>query len=369
VPCDRLLTIYLDAFLMTFVVLLSMTICLLGLTLLPLLRYEAWWVRSLDFPRFPLSIAFVVLVSLDLMLLDFSALGPWLILVTAMACLLYQLWWILPYTPLFPVEAKNASNIDPRRRIRIMTANVLATNRDASALLKLVSDNEPDVLVTLESDAWWQSKLDALETDFSFTIKCPLDNLYGMHVYSKLPLSERRIEFLVEPDVPSMHALVTIPSGDRIRIHFLHPSPPSPTENDSSSERDAELLIVAKSVRRSSLPLIVTGDLNDVAWSATTRLFRKMSRLIDPRVGRGMFNTFHAVSDIRRLPHFGSDHFALFTALSLEPQQEKRSDGFGIDEEELRWVNEKIEDQDVSADDVPRPENHKLSRVLANNHF
>lgn len=372
---------------MTFFVLTSMTILLVAFTLLPLWRYEVWCVRSLDFPRFQLSIVAMVILILDLALLDFSELGPWLMLTAAMVCLFYQIWWIAPYTPFFPVEVKTASQPASHRRIRILTANVLGTNRNSASFIKLVSDYKPDVLVSLESDAWWQSKLDELETDFPFTIKCPLDNLYGMHVYSKFPLRNRTIEFLVESDVPSMHALVKLPSGDQIRIHFLHPSPPSPTENEASSERDAELLMVAKSVGRSDWPVIVTGDLNDVAWSATTRLFRKISGLLDPRVGRGMFNTFHAdywfmrwpldhlfhsshfrLSNIHRLPHFGSDHFALFTELSLETQLGKRSNGLEADEEDRRWAKQKISDQDVSTEDVPQPENRQSSWTTEKNH-
>ena len=74
--------------------------------------------------------------------------------------------------------------------IRIITANVLTPNRNAGTLIELVREHSPDILVTLESDAWWQSRLDVLEPDYPYTIKCPLDNLYGMHVYSKLPLTE-----------------------------------------------------------------------------------------------------------------------------------------------------------------------------------
>ena len=70
--------------------------------------------------------------------------------------------------------------------IGIMTDNVLATNRKANSLIELVLENRSDVLVTLESDQWWQSKLDILEVEYSYTIKCPLDNLYVMHVYRYL---------------------------------------------------------------------------------------------------------------------------------------------------------------------------------------
>ena len=242
---------------------------------------------------------------------------------------------------------------------------------------------EPDILVSLESDKWWQSKLDILETDYPYTIKCPQENLYGMHVYSKLALSDSKIDFLVEPDVPSMHSLVQLSSGQQIRMHFLHPAPPSPTENDASSERDAELLIVAKSVRNAHIPVIVTGDLNDVAWSETTRLFRKISGLLDPRVGRGMFNTFHAgywfirwpldhlfhsehftLSKMCRLPRFGSDHFALLAELSFEPRKATDQNGLEPNGDDMMVANQKIVRQDASQDHVHQPGKRHASAGL-----
>ncbi|WP_372683396.1 endonuclease/exonuclease/phosphatase family protein [Desulfosarcina sp.] len=363
-----------DTSTMIFTVFIAATVLLVVFTFLPIWRYQAWWVRSLDFPRFQLSIVLSIIIGFEWVLLDFSLLSSWILIIFALACLVYQLWWIAPYTPFFPFEVKSATTLDSHGKIRIMTANILASNRNSAALIKLVHENEPDILVSLESDKWWQSKLDTLETDYPYTIKCPQENLYGMHVYSKLALSDSHIDFLVEPDVPSMHSLVRLQSGQQIRMHFLHPAPPSPTENDESSERDAELLIVAKSVRNAHIPVIVTGDLNDVAWSETTRLFRKISGLLDPRVGRGMFNTFHAgywfirwpldhlfhsehftLSKMRRLRYFGSDHFAILAELVFEANKEPQKPGLNADADDLAWAQAMANEQDVSKKDVPEP--------------
>src|SRR5690554_4175884 len=101
-----------------------------------------------------------------------------------------------------------------------------------------------------------------------YSMKCPLDNLYGMHVYSRLQLDETEISYLVEEGITSMHALPTLRPGDQVRVHSLHPAPPSPTETPESAERDAELVIVARTIVDSDQPVIVTEDLNDGAWSS-----------------------------------------------------------------------------------------------------
>lgn len=347
-----------------------LTLC----TLLPLLRTEVWWIRQFDFPRLQLSLLLLGMVGWNTIALDYSGWTAWLLLAASVSCFLYQVWWIVKYTPLYPVEVKTTESADPSRRLRLLTANVLMTNRRADQLLALVRQCDPDVLVTLESDRWWQERLDVLEADYPYTLKCPLDNLYGMHVYSRLTLTHAEITFLVEDDKPSMHASVTLLSGDQVRLHFLHPAPPSPTENDTSSERDAEILTVGRSLADTEEPAIVAGDLNDVAWSETTRTFRKISGLLDPRIGRGMFNTFHAdfwflrwpldhlfhsrhftLTQMRKLPSFGSDHFALFTELNLSPGATSQQSGLEADPEAVQRAQEKSEEEGVREEDVPRP--------------
>lgn len=230
------------------------------------------------------------------------------------------------------------------------------------------------MLVTLESDQWWEEQLKVIETELPYSVKCPLNNLYGMHVYSKLPLGEQEICYLVEQDVPSIHVSLTLRTGDKVRVHFLHPAPPSPTENPESAQRDAELVIVARSVAQSDQPVIVTGDLNDVAWSTTTRLLRKISGLLDPRVGRGALNTFYVdypfarwpldhlfhsshftLRDIQRLPSIDSDHFPLLTRLSFTAPSGGKQQGITAEAAEHQWSKEITEAQKVSQNDVPTP--------------
>ncbi|GAA4842978.1 endonuclease/exonuclease/phosphatase family protein [Algivirga pacifica] len=360
------------------VVLIICTVLTVILTVLPLSKQTHWVVRSMDFPRLQIVILIVFLLVAIIFFLD-EQLPLTLILIAAnVLCLIWQLWWILPYTIFWRQEVKLSKEDHPKRNLSIITFNVLTPNRNAEALIELVNKHQPDILVTLESDQWWENQLRVLEADMPYTVKYPLDNLYGMHVYSRLALHDQEIKFLVEEDVPSIHASIELQTGDKVRAHFLHPAPPSPTENTESAERDAELIVIARSVEKSNQPVLVTGDLNDVAWSSTTRLFRKISGLLDPRIGRGMFNTFHAkypflrwpldhlfhsdhftLRSIQRLPSIGSDHFPLFTSLAFTPTKGATQEGIEADAEDYNRTKEITNKKGVNVDDVPKP-NEKL---------
>lgn len=357
-----------------FIVLSIATLILVTTTLLPLWHNPHWLVRGWDFPRLQIFTLALLALAAELAWLDRSRPAAWICMALTLAVAVYQAWWIAPYTAPWPNEVEFATAHDADQRISIMTANVLQENRDADALLALVAKYQPDVLVTLESDTWWQARLDTLETDMPYTLKEPLDNLYGMHLYSRLELEEAETMYLVQAGVPSMHCLLTLRSGVKVRMHFMHPAPPSPTENEESTQRDAELVIVARSVEGSPQPIIVTGDLNDVAWSETTRLFRKISGLLDPRVGRGMFNTFHAkypfmrwpldhifhskhftLKHIERLPGIGSDHFPIYTELVYAPAAGADQDGLEADADDRSLADSIRAALGSNASDVPEP--------------
>ena len=173
-----------------------------------------------------------------------------------------------------------------------------------------------------------------IEKDYLYRVPVPLDNLYGMHLYSRLELKDIEVKFILSDEIPSIHTMVILPSGQPVQLYCLHPKPPSPTEAKDSTLRDAELLIVGDQIKDLDESCIVMGDLNDVAWSRTTRLFQRISGLLDPRVGRHFVNTFHAdypllrwsldhifhstdfaLVKMQRLPHIGSDHFPVYVVL------------------------------------------------------
>lgn len=118
---------------------------------------------------------------------------------------------------------------------------------------------------------------------------------------------------------------------------------------------------MGKRVHDATMPVIVCGDLNDVAWSRTTRLFQKTSGLLDPRKGRGFYSTFHAripglrfpldhifhtedfrLITMRRLPYIGSDHFPVYASLSYEPSAKGEQEAPIADKSEKQEANRTI---------------------------
>lgn len=330
-----------------------------------MIRHDAWWIRAFEFPRIQISVLTALVLILYLAAAGASAVLDLAIIAALALCLVFQLARIVRYTPVYPEQLAAGTAGNDENELRLLIANVLTPNRNAEALLEIIAGCKPDIVLAVETDDWWQSQLDALERNYPYAVKYPLDNTYGMHLYSRLELRDTEIRFLVEDEVPSIHGDVILRSGHPVELHCLHPAPPSPTENESSAERDAELLTVAKSLDSEARSVVVMGDLNDVAWSYSTRLFQKLSGLLDPRIGRGMYSTFHArypflrwpldhifcSTDFRllklsRLPYFGSDHFPIFAVLEHAPTAEKQHDApqpEGADRERAESMIEKVD--------------------------
>ena len=330
------------------------------------LPLDNWWVRGVEFPRIQIM---VLGVMAWIGMISFGSewqIVQWLLFIALTVTLAYQIRMVLPYTRLWKKEVQTAKD-DAKlaeQQIKIMVSNVLTPNDKTQDLVDLVNDKNPDILITLETDKKWQQALSQIEPDYPYTVKIPLDNLYGMHLYSKLELIDPEVKYLIIDDIPSIHSQLRLQSGRVIWLYCLHPMPPSPTEAEKSTTRDAELLMVGKHIKEHDQTAILAGDLNDVAWSKTTRRFQRISGLLDPRIGRHFINTFHVkypflrwaldhifhsacftLVEIKRMPSIGSDHFPVMTTLQYEPEETEKQEQNAptTDAEDIKETNNKIE--------------------------
>lgn len=342
------------------------------ISVLPLIKIPYGAIRGLAFPRVQLFWTALLLI-VPILALQGVGVAFWLL----MAVAAIQVIYIAKFTPLWrrqSIRAEPALAADNRRHIKLLTANVKMSNRAYDRLIDLTRETAPDVLMGIETDQrWCDALVGALAEDYPHRIEVPRDNGYGICVMSRLPLVEAEVRDLVTDGVASVRTIVTLRSGAQIRLYLVHPEPPILTHDTIG--RDSEIAVIGMEAARDRLPTIVTGDLNDVAWSATTRRFQRLSGLADPRVGRGFYNTFHAdhfwarwpldhlfhdpifrLLNVRRLPSIGSDHFPMYFELALA-QEEIRSEETGSadpeEEAEVRkMVNEeRVRDRDPIGDD------------------
>ena len=350
-------------------VLAGLALLVVVATILPHVPRDEWWIRDFDFPRVQLAVAGALIVAAFPFLAGFDNTAKIAVFVALTGAVLYQLRRIFPYTRLARHEVLPAANPDPRSSIRLLVANVLMTNRESGRLIRIIEARDPDIVLLLEPDAQWQADMRPLEHEYRYTVHRPLDNTYGILLYSRLELIEPSIAFLIADDIPSIHTRVRLPSGQVTWLHCVHPEPPSPTEASESTDRDAELLVVGKTAKERGEAAIVCGDLNDVAWSVTTSLFQRVSGLLDLRKGRGMFSTFHAkiplmrwpldhifvsehfrFEEMERLDAFGSDHFPVYARLSLEPERKEEHDKPQADSGDHEQAREKVDRATASRD-------------------
>jgi endonuclease/exonuclease/phosphatase (EEP) superfamily protein YafD len=335
----------------------SLLICF---TLLPLVRNDYWIFRVFDYPR--LQKLGLTVGCLIWWFYGYKG-DEWVYWCVAGALLInvvYLCTLIFPFTVFGKKQVLAAQSEIAGQGISIMIANVFQDNNNTKGCVHEVLKAKPDVVILLETNRFWEQQTIELEGTYPHHVRVPLENTYGLLLYSKLALSKTEVKYLVEEDIPSIHTQVTLPNGQPVQLYAVHPTPPVPGENVRSTERDKELLLVADLAKASAIPVIVAGDLNDVAWSHTTELFLKMSGLLDPRRGRGYFNSFNAhypmvrfpldhafvskhfkLKDIKRLNNSGSDHFPIFLSLQYEEEAASEQKSMRPDAEDVQEAEEK----------------------------
>ncbi len=326
--------------------------CVGVLTVLPLVSSGFWVVRLCDFPRVQLTLALI----LPLLLLGWhfwrtSFRREHAVLVGIMLLLAsWQMSHLVPYTPLWDKELPDASS-DSEADLRILVVNLNKDNTQFDAMTKMIRQYDPDLLLLMEFNQAWADGLGPLSDTYPHQVNEIRDEGLGIALWSQLLIEKGEIRHLVSDRRASIFSTIRLPNGKPVHFVGLHPTPPGLKDSTgqdrrNSRIRDAELVLVAKEVAADSdARWIVAGDFNDVAWSDTTELFKELSGLKDPRIGRELLTTYHQSYPLLRYPidHVffsedtrihqidrviapGSDHFAVLTDASPVPGETPPAD-------------------------------------------
>ncbi|UHC14328.1 endonuclease/exonuclease/phosphatase family protein [Methylobacterium currus] len=303
-----------------------LALVLLGLTLaaaslIPLVPIEWWAARLLDFPRLQLAAALAVvgLGLAPLLRTSPGTVGPALAL--AIAALVVNVIILWPYRPTGTTRP-GACPIESQ--LSVLVANVQLGNRNAEALVEAVERVEPDLLLAMETDAWWDDVLKSRLGSMPHSLQRITGSYYGIHLFSRLPLVNGEIRHPAGQDTPAVVTGITLRSGEVVTFVGLHPKPPQVWQ--SARGRDAELYAAANVLRERRGSGLLAGDLNATPWELAVERMQRLAGLIDPRRGYGYVATWNAQSSWMRWPLDHVLHDGTFATLAIE-----RLDAFGSD--------------------------------------
>nr|WP_298376740.1 endonuclease/exonuclease/phosphatase family protein [uncultured Halomonas sp.] len=336
-------------------------------SLIPLIESDTWWIRYLDYPRLQFAILLAVLIILHLVLGSLRRVTNWIVTALAGVALASHVYYLYPYV--LPVEkpAKNIASCPEESRFTLLIANVKKANQDSKTLFEILRTADPDLFLAMETDAWWDREIDSLNDRLPHRAQyIPRQaEAYGMHLLSRYPLSDTQIRFRFDEHTPAINTRVSLPNGEAIDLHGLHPHPPL-YWSQSTLPRDAELLATALEIRNNDRPAIVAGDFNTTAWESVFRRTLRIGNLLDPRVGRGLYPTYDAHNPViawpldhvifqhgmglvrfERMPEFGSDHYPVLAELCYQPELADRQATPALNNDDLDQAQTTIERAEV----------------------
>lgn len=316
---------------MTETVLIAISLICLVASLIPFVPSPFGAIRAFDFGRLQILalslVALLATLAVEIWIWEGWTTAGVAAIAMATASAAIQLAHILPFTPIWTVEtARFTGDETTVPTLSLLACNVKQGNRDYQRVIDLVTETSPDIAVFMETDEGWADALRPVLSEYAHRIEQPQDNSYGMIMASRFEMEDPKVQFLLNKEVPSITGVLRLSDGRKVRILAIHPEPPVPTRDTLG--RDAEILVAARLAREESLPILITGDLNDVAWSRTTQRFQRLSRLLDPRQGRGLYNSFHAQYPFARWPLDHIFHSSDFQLLEIDRKHPVGSDHF-----------------------------------------
>ena len=247
--------------------------------------------------------------------------------------------WIVPYFVPHSIVADSST-------IKLMSANVLTSNRQFESFIETVKQHDPDIAIVIEVNQRWKEEIEgALLTTYPYQHIIPKSHNFGIGIISKLPFSS--VEKLVAADTEliSLDARFVGSSGRPFRLIATHPFPP--LSQHCFVSRSQQLIRLAEQLDPTE-DNIMAGDFNLSPWSPVFLEVLAAGDLKDSRMGFGAAATWYACPTF--LASLQIDH--LLTSQSLTTVNHEISEDYGSDH---RAVIVEIQQQESIMPDRPAP--------------
>ena len=197
----------------------------------------------------------------------------------------FNLWPLLEYLP-----TANASPTGAEQTLKLISVNVLSSNKEYGPTLEFLRQESPDVIVILELNAAWAKALDSISHLYPHRKVVPRIDNFGMGIYSRLPTHGFEVKEVDDFEIPTISSTLRTPFGD-VDLVAVHPLPP--LEKGFFEHRNRVLLDAAASVQ-DSRSAIVVGDFNMTPWSPWFDKVKATGGLVDASAKRSLMPTWYA---------------------------------------------------------------------------
>lgn len=175
--------------------------------------------------------------------------------------------------------------------LRILSLNVLSSNRHYDAALRVIREEHPDLIVVMELTGAWARGLEPLTGDYPHRVIVAREDNFGIACYSRRPLLRQEVITVGPAGLPSIEVEVEL-DGRRVDVIATHPLPP--VSGRRAAARDGQLLALGARFRAREHPALIVGDLNTTPWAPGFQRLLAESGLRDTLAGRGWQPTWPA---------------------------------------------------------------------------
>lgn len=219
------------------------------------------------------------------------------------------------------------------KEVKVLLANLLASNDDPAPLFDLIESEKPDLVVLLEVSPRWADRLPVLGDSFTHAIVEPRDGNFGIAMYSNLPVSSAATVDSSPLGFPTIVASLDV-GGKSLQVVGTHPMIPVGVQNYDA--RNTQLDAIARLLQKAGGPRLLVGDLNATIWDRQYGSLENRTWLRNVRQGFGLLPTWPTfmppamipidhmlvsdeigVKDVRTGPAIGSDHLPLIATITL----------------------------------------------------